>query len=88
MNDVLVVKDLQVHFLLENMVVKAVDGVNFHVNKNETLALIGESGSGKSTLGRILLLLIKPTSGKVFFDRLDLTGMKGKELRKIGKKCS
>ena len=86
MNDVLVVKDLQVHFLLENMVVKAVDGVNFHVNKNETLALIGESGSGKSTLSRILLLLIKPTSGKVFFDRLDLTGMKGKELRKIRQK--
>jgi len=39
MNDVLVVKDLQVHFILENTSVKAVDGVSFNVHKGETLAL-------------------------------------------------
>ncbi|MCD6492688.1 MAG: ATP-binding cassette domain-containing protein, partial [Archaeoglobaceae archaeon] len=72
--------------LISKTKIVAVDGVDIEINEGETLALVGESGSGKSTLGRILLLLIKPTSGKVFFDRLDLTGMKGKELRKIRQK--
>lgn len=50
------------------------------------MALVGESGSGKSTLGRLLLMLIKPTLGEVYFNGLNLTKMKSKELRKIRQK--
>jgi len=48
--------------------VHAVDGVDFSINENETLGLVGESGCGKTTLGRVILRLISPTSGLVLFN--------------------
>ena len=47
--------------------VKAVDGINFHVYRGETLGLVGESGCGKSTTGRAILQLYRPTGGEVLF---------------------
>lgn len=64
----------------------AVDNVDIRIDAGETLALVGESGCGKSTLSRLLLLLIPPTRGEVFFEGQALTGLKEKELRLIRRK--
>lgn len=47
---------------------RAVDGVSFRLRRASTLAIVGESGSGKSTLARMVLGLLRPTSGTVIFD--------------------
>ena len=62
--------------------IKAVDGVDFHVFHGETLGLVGESGCGKSTTGRAILQLNRPTEGHIYFGDVDLTTMKGDDLRK------
>ncbi|AKB14738.1 MAG: ABC transporter ATP-binding protein [Methanosarcina thermophila] len=64
----------------------AVDNVNIRIKAGETLTLVGESGCGKSTLSRLLLLLIPPTRGEIFFEGQRLTGLKEKDLRHIRKK--
>jgi oligopeptide/dipeptide ABC transporter ATP-binding protein len=63
--------------------VQAVSDVSFSVGRGETLGLVGESGCGKSTTGRLLLNLIRPTEGCVRFEGQEITGLKGKELRRI-----
>ncbi len=47
--------------------VRAVDGISFHINKGETLSLVGESGCGKTTTARCILRALKPTAGAVLF---------------------
>ena len=66
--------------------VRAVDGLDFHVDKQETLGLVGESGCGKSTTGRAILQLYRPTAGQVRFDGTELTELKGAELRRFRRK--
>ncbi len=63
--------------------VKAVDNVSFDILKGETLGVVGESGCGKSTTGRAILNLLKPTSGKVFFEDIEVTALSDEGLRKI-----
>jgi oligopeptide transport system ATP-binding protein len=65
--------------------VKAVDDISFIVKKGETLGLVGESGCGKSTTGRMLMRLIEPTEGQIYFDGKDLTSLSNREMRKIRK---
>jgi oligopeptide transport system ATP-binding protein len=85
------VRNLKMHFPITQGIVvqrkvgaiKAVDGLNFDVQRGETLGLVGESGCGKSTTGRAILQLYRPTAGEVFFEDMNLTTMKGEALRRM-----
>ena len=59
---------------------KAVDDVSFSVKRGTTLAIVGESGSGKSTVANMVLHLLKPPSGKVFYEGRDTSTFKSKDL--------
>jgi len=59
------VKDLATHFFTEEGVVRAVDGITFHVDKGEVLGIVGESGSGKSVASLSLLRLIPDPPGRI-----------------------
>jgi ABC-type oligopeptide transport system ATPase subunit len=61
--------------------VRAVDDVSLDIVSGETLGLVGESGSGKSTLGRLVLRLIEPTSGSLFFQGKNLLSTSRSEMR-------
>jgi len=81
-------RDVKMHFPMRGGLfrtvkghVKAVDGVSLRVERGETLAVVGESGCGKSTLARLLLGLLEPSAGKVFFMGHDLTTQKLREVR-------
>lgn len=63
--------------------IHAVDNVSLAIRKGEVYGLIGESGCGKSTLGRLLLRLLEPTAGRVWFDGRDLTAMSEAALRPL-----
>ena len=62
--------------------VVAVDGVSLSVEKGEILGLVGESGCGKSTLSRTVMLLQKPTEGRIFLEGEELTALSASEVRK------
>ena len=63
--------------------VHAVCDVSFELGRGETLGLVGESGCGKSTTARLVLNLIKATSGQVLYDGKDLTTLSGKQMRTL-----
>ncbi len=69
--------------LLQRIVawVQAVDNVSFNIREGETVGLVGESGCGKTTVGRTVLRLIEPTRGSVFYDGVDVSKLKGKDLK-------
>jgi len=67
--------------------VHAVDDVSFQIKKGEIFGLVGESGCGKTTTGRLLVRLLEPTTGKVFFNGMEITSISsGREVRKLRRK--
>ncbi|MHA1721466.1 MAG: ABC transporter ATP-binding protein [Candidatus Baldrarchaeia archaeon] len=74
-------------FLFSKDFVKAVDKVQFEIKKGETFGVVGESGSGKTTLGRLILRLIEPTAGTVYFEGKNVFKLKGKELLAFRRKA-
>ena len=90
-NDILVeVQDLRTCFPIKAGVfqrtvaeLKAVDGISLRIRKGETLGLVGETGCGKTTLGRSMLWLVKPNSGRVFFDGADLSKLSSGKIRNL-----
>ncbi len=82
------VRGLAMHFPISEGIVlsrkvgdvKAVDGVDFTINRGETLGLVGESGCGKTTTGRCILRLERPTAGQILFDGRDISHLERKEM--------
>jgi len=80
MGKLLEVKDLKTYFFLDEGVAKAVDGVSFHVDKGETLGLVGESGCGKSVSALSIMRLIPDPPGKIVGGQIILGGKNVLEL--------
>lgn len=85
---ILEVKNLKKHFPIKTGIlqretgfVKAVDGIDFSVNKGETIGIVGESGCGKSTTGRSIIRLYEPTEGEILYKGRDIAQLREKELR-------
>ena len=96
-NEILKVEHLKKYFPVEKSFlekiltrtrhfVRAVDDVSFSVLKGEIFTLAGESGCGKTTTGKIVVRLIQPTSGKIFFDNVDITTVDHEALRMLKRK--
>ncbi|BES64502.1 dipeptide ABC transporter ATP-binding protein [Gottschalkiaceae bacterium SANA] len=92
MKPLLEVKGLTKHFPVEQgflskgkKVVRAVDDLSFAIAPGETLGLVGESGCGKSTTGKLIVQLLEPTAGQLFFEGKNITNQSGRERRALAR---
>ena len=92
MKPLLEVRGLTKHFPVEQgflsrgkNVVRAVDDLSFTIAAGETLGLVGESGCGKSTTGKLIVQLLAPTAGQLFFEGKNITHQSGRERRALAR---
>lgn len=78
-------KNLSKFFSTPKGMLHAVDDVNFKIHEGETLGLVGESGCGKSTTGRLLLRLLEPTEGEIYYNGKNILDMSQREFREYRK---
>jgi oligopeptide/dipeptide ABC transporter ATP-binding protein len=92
MENLVEVKNLKKYFWMgggpfkKKEAIKALDNVSFYIKKKEILGLVGESGCGKTTCGKLILRLIDPTAGSIYFDGHNITHLKQKKMREFRKK--
>ena len=94
-HEVLKVSDLKTYFSIKSRgiiprtvgQVKAVDGIDLTLDASETLGLVGESGSGKTTAARSILMLVRPTEGKIEIDGDEVTSLSSKDLVPVRRKA-
>jgi peptide/nickel transport system ATP-binding protein len=79
------VQDLKIYFFTFRGAAKAVDGVSFRINENQTLGLIGESGCGKTTTAMAMMKFVKPpgaiVGGRILFDGSNILDMNDEQIR-------
>ena len=77
MDEIIRLEHIKKHFpWKKRKYVKAIDGVSLSINRRDIFGLAGESGSGKTTLGRVILRLIDPTAGFIFYEGADITNIR------------
>jgi peptide/nickel transport system ATP-binding protein/oligopeptide transport system ATP-binding protein len=92
MDNLIEVKELKKYFyqgggpFKKKEAIKALDNVSFYIKRNEILGLVGESGCGKTTCGKLILRLINPTAGSIYFDGHDITHLKPKQMSEYRRK--
>jgi len=92
MDNLVEVKDLKKYFWMgsgpfkKKEAIKAVDNVSFYIKKKEILGLVGESGCGKTTCGKLILRLIDPTAGSIYFEGHNIAHLKQKKMKEERKK--
>jgi oligopeptide/dipeptide ABC transporter ATP-binding protein len=81
------INNLKLHFITRDGAAKAVDGVSFGIEKNETLGLIGESGCGKTTIAMSIMGFVKPpgriVGGKILFNGSNIISMNAEQMRQL-----
>lgn len=87
-NVLLEIKDLTIHYITDDAVVKAVNHISISLEKGESLGLVGETGAGKTTMALSILQLIqeppgKIISGAIYYDGRDITKLSASEKREI-----
>ena len=76
-------QNISVHFFHKDQLLEAAKNVSLEIPRGQVYGIVGTSGAGKSTILKTINLLQKPTSGRILIDGLDITDLKGNELRNI-----
>ncbi|HML45786.1 MAG TPA: ATP-binding cassette domain-containing protein [Clostridia bacterium] len=77
------VRNLKKYFTSPAGTLHAVDGVNFAIQKGQTLGVVGESGCGKTTVGRTVLMLQQPTDGEILYNGTNIAGYDNRKLKAL-----